>query len=137
MRLLLLFALLVLLWLAWDLLAPLFGVRQMPPWRLRRRLAEGQPPLLVDVRTPQEFNWFHIPGAINAPFGSTGFDAVLKLHSRPGGPPLKVVVVCMTGHRSPLVAWSLKRAGFGEVSNLTWGMAGWKLTGGESVPGGK
>ncbi|MEF2144613.1 MAG: rhodanese-like domain-containing protein [Desulfovibrionaceae bacterium] len=134
MKTLLVLLALILLWDAAWLLA---GLRQTLPWDLRGRLAAGENILLLDVRTPQEFNWFHIPGAINAPFGSTGFDAVLKLHSRPGGPPLKVVVVCMTGHRSPLVAWSLKRAGFGEVSNLTWGMAGWKLTGGESVPGGK
>jgi rhodanese-related sulfurtransferase len=37
-----------------------------------------------------------------------------------------VVVICMTGHRSSLVAWHLQKSGYLNVYNLTWGMAGWE-----------
>jgi rhodanese-related sulfurtransferase len=33
----------------------------------------------------------------------------------------------MTGHRSPMVAYQLKKRGYKQVYNLTWGMLAWKL----------
>ena len=45
----------------------------------------------------------------------------------PVSPSQEVVVICMTGHRSPLVAYALKKKGYTRVCNLTWGMVGWKL----------
>jgi rhodanese-related sulfurtransferase len=40
-----------------------------------------------------------------------------------------VIVICMTGHRSPMVAYQLKKRGYRQVYNLTWGMLAWKLFG--------
>jgi rhodanese-related sulfurtransferase len=40
-----------------------------------------------------------------------------------------VIVICMTGHRSPPVAYRLKKQGFKKVYNLTLGMLAWKLIG--------
>jgi rhodanese-related sulfurtransferase len=39
----------------------------------------------------------------------------------------------MTGHRSSVVAYGLKRRGFTKVYNLTFGMLGWLLSGGETM----
>jgi rhodanese-related sulfurtransferase len=36
----------------------------------------------------------------------------------------------MTGHRSPIAAKRLKKAGYENVSNLVWGMIGYRLSGG-------
>lgn len=132
MRILLAILLLLLLWAAWDLLAPLFGVRQMFPWRLRRRLAGDRPPLLVDVRTPQEFRAFHIPGSRNLPFPPAP-EAVAALAQGDRAHP--IVVICMTGHRSPPAVRRLKRAGFTDVANLTWGASAYALLGGKVVRG--
>jgi rhodanese-related sulfurtransferase len=33
----------------------------------------------------------------------------------------------MTGHRSPVVAYGLKRRGYADVYNLTGGMVAWKI----------
>jgi rhodanese-related sulfurtransferase len=46
---------------------------------------------------------------------------------------LTLVIICMTGHRSSVVAYRLKKRGFTEVHNLTFGMLGWLLSGGETV----
>ena len=43
-----------------------------------------------------------------------------------------VVIICMTGHRSPIVAHQLKKHGYNRVYNLTWGMLAWKLFGGKT-----
>ena len=48
-------------------------------------------------------------------------------------PAKRIVIICMTGHRSPVVARRLKKRGYTNVYNLTWGMWAWKLFGGETV----
>lgn len=117
---------LVALWALWDLaLVPLLGVRQVLPWRLAAMLAEGRAPLLVDVRTPAEFKLFHIPGSKNLPYPPDLAALADEARDRP------VVVVCMTGHRSPLAARSLQKAGFTDVANLTWGASAYALLGGD------
>ena len=88
---------------AWDLVWLATGMVQTPPWRLRRMLGETPGPQLLDVRTPGEFALFHIPGAVNRPEALALSGEELGLdRSRP------VVVVCMTGHRSPFVAKKLR-----------------------------
>lgn len=127
MRVLLLF--LILFFVVWDIGWLLAGVGQTLPGRLKRMLREKPEPQLLDVRTPAEYRWFHIPGAVNRPDAITGDVTTLGLD-----PQRPVVVVCMTGHRSPPVAKKLNEKGF-YATNLTWGMLGWKLAGGETVPG--
>lgn len=118
------------LWAAWDLLlVPLAGVRQVTPWALMRRLERGDSPVLLDVRTSAEYAWFHIPGSRHVGFpppppGELGID--------PGD---EVVFVCMTGHRSPVAAWRLRRQGYPHVGNLTWGASAYALLGGRIVGG--
>lgn len=114
-------------WILWDVAVPAFGIRQRPPWALKKILAQSPPPVLLDVRTPQEFGLFHIPGAINRPAPLMPSEDMLRAWQG-----REVVVICMTGHRSPIMAWKLKKAGL-NASNLTWGMAGWKLLGGATT----
>jgi rhodanese-related sulfurtransferase len=86
------------------------------PWQLDRQLSRDQSELvLLDVRTPMEFAWFHLPGILKKE----------KLAQLPQGRPL--VIICLRGHRSPLVAYALKKEGFNRVYNLTWGMLGWQI----------
>jgi rhodanese-related sulfurtransferase len=118
------------LWALWDLaVVPLLGVRQVLPGRLRAMLATGRRPLLVDVRTPLEFRFFHIPGSKNLPYPPDLAALKDEDRSRP------VVVICMTGHRSPLAARRLMKAGFADVANLTWGASAYALLGGDVKSG--
>ena len=113
--------LLLLLWVAWDVGWTLAGVKPLFPWQLAEEYRRHNPDLvLLDVRTSAEFDWFHIPGAYHVPFR--------RLRARHLEIPKDktVVVICLTGHRSSLVAWHLKKHGYREVYNLTWGMAGWE-----------
>jgi rhodanese-related sulfurtransferase len=57
----------------------------------------------LDVRTPLEYNWFYLPGAQNVPH------LLMNGAKLPPVSPLReIVVIRMTGHRSPLVAYALK-----------------------------
>jgi rhodanese-related sulfurtransferase len=107
----------------WDAVWWFLGVKPRFPWQLKARLDAGPSDLvLLDVRTPLEYNWFHLPGAQNLPH-------VLSDSGKrpPVAPSQEVVVICMTGHRSPWVAYALKKRGEARVYNLTWGMVGWKV----------
>ena len=121
----------VIVWALWDAAVPLFGIRQEPPWRLRARLEAGNAPVMLDVRTPAEYAWFHIPGSVNIPFPPPAPEELGI------GPDDEVVLICMTGHRSPVAAWRLKRQGISHVANLTWGVSMYKILGGKTVPGAK
>jgi rhodanese-related sulfurtransferase len=113
----------VILLFGWDAFWWFLGVKPRFPWQLKDRLtAPGSPPVLLDVRTPLEYNWFHLPGAKNVP------DLLTKGANLPPLPPSReVVVICMTGHRSPIVAYNLKKRGLTQVDHLIWGMVGWKI----------
>lgn len=104
-------------------------VSPMSPWRLRVLLEDKENVVVLDVRTPLEFKAFHIDGAINVPYPA-GLSDFARLIPNPNQ---ATVVVCMTGHRSPLVVRQLQQGGYTNVVNLTWGMVAWKLFGGASL----
>ncbi len=72
---------------------------------------------IIDVRTKVEYKWAHLNSAESFPFGA---GVVAAAHKRPKDTP--VLVICLSGHRSPAVAAVLKRLGFESVYNLNWGM---------------
>jgi len=113
----------------WDVAWLAAGVGQTLPWQLKAMIADKADPQLLDVRTPAEYAFFHIPGAVNRPdaFSKNAVDLGLD-------PNRPVVVICLTGHRSPFVARKLISQGL-DATNLTWGMLGWKLFGGASLAG--
>jgi rhodanese-related sulfurtransferase len=117
--------LILLLLIGWDLGWYLAGVMPLFPWQLKKLLKGKRDPIsLIDVRTRWEYNWFHIKGAANKP------ELLYDVEALPAkGKEEPVIVICMTGHRSPLVAYRLKKCGYNRVYNLTWGMLAWKLSG--------
>ncbi len=122
------FILILLLIIGWDFAWYLAGVKPMFPWHLKKLLkGKGDQITLIDVRTPREYDWFHIRSAVNKPELLSDIDA---LPAKSKADPL--IVICMTGHRSPLVAYRLKKRGYKKVYNLTWGMLAWKLIGGNT-----
>ena len=106
-----------------------FGVSPMSPRTLKETLGKQGAPTVIDVRTPAEFRLFHIPGAINVPYPASLNELALAVPD----PNKPLVVVCMTGHRSPPTVRQLQEGGYTDVRNLTWGMLAWKLFGGPTV----
>ena len=115
----------VLIIVCWDMAWYFAGVKPLFPWQLRKMLKEqGAKLTLIDVRTPLEYKWFHIKGAINKPKLLFNIDALPAISKDD-----PVIVICMTGHRSPPVAYRLKKRRYKKIYNLTWGMLAWKLFG--------
>ena len=86
-----------------------------------RKLAQEDSAILVDVRTPQEYEAGHIPEAVNINMYDPAFFArVQELdRSRP------VYLYCRSGSRSQGAAELLTRIGFRSVFNLRRGIVGW------------
>src|ERR1700687_2959513 len=78
---------------------PFNGV-SMYPRELANRLASGQAPAVIDVRTGIEFRAGHIPGALHAPI----WKILLRLVSLPPDKLAEQVVLCELGPR----AWMAK-----------------------------
>jgi rhodanese-related sulfurtransferase len=87
------------------------------------KLENALPPLLLDVREPEEFvgELGHIRGALLVPL-----DALeRRLPKLAGYVERDVVVVCRAGARSASAGAILRKAGFRRVINLEGGMLAW------------
>ena len=91
---------------------------------LAARLREPEPPLVLDVREPEEFvgDLGHIQGALLVPLDLLE----LRLPKLAGYSERDVVVVCRAGARSATACAMLERAGFRRVRNLEGGMLAWQ-----------
>ena len=68
--------------------------------------------LIVDVRTPREFEGGHYLGAVNIPL-----DSLTARISEFGDKNQPIVVYCRSGRRSGLAKEELRKAGFTQVQN--------------------
>src|SRR4051794_30057064 len=90
---------------------------------LRDRLGHGAPPLILDVRGPDEFDGplGHIDGARNVPLPE------LPRHiAEIGREAGSIVVVCLTDKRSSQAASALAGSGIRDVAVLRGGMRAWR-----------
>ena len=85
-------------------------------------LTRGDPPLLLDVRSAEEFASGHVPGAVNVSHEQVAA-RIAEL-----GAPREVVVYCERGPRASKAASVLGGAGF-SVKHLTGDMGGWREAG--------
>jgi rhodanese-related sulfurtransferase len=91
-----------------------------------KRLQERSSDLIVfDVRTPEEYCRFCIPGGINVPGG----DLILWVEELRRNPQRTVVVNCAGRTRSIIGAATLRRLGLENVRALKNGTMGWLLAG--------
>ena len=91
-------------------------------------LADRPDLLLIDVRTDQEWEQGHIPGAAFLDFLEDDFEA--RAFALPKDRP--IALYCAAGGRSEDAMKKMEKAGFRELYNLRGGFYGWE-DGGEAV----
>lgn len=89
---------------------------------LARGLRTERPPVLLDVRSAQEFASGHIPGAVHAPLPSL----LAVVHAAAPDKHALVVLVCELGPRAQLARVLLKMRGYRNLDLLDGHMAGWR-----------
>jgi hydroxyacylglutathione hydrolase len=97
----------------------------MQPQELAERMACGNAPAVIDVRTGIEFRDGHIPGALHAPI----WKILLCLAKLPSNKEAEMVVLCELGPRAMMAKTLLGVIGFRNVSLLSGHMAGWRRSG--------
>lgn len=97
-------------------------VQMLSTEELRAWLADEQrpAPLLLDVRTPQEFAVSHLPGARRVDPDASAAEVLPLL--RQGQP---VVAYCSVGYRSSALAERLRKAGVENIYNLEGSIFQW------------
>ena len=109
----------------------------MTPGELLARIAAGNPPKILDVRSRREFARGHVPGAVHVPFWTIVNPmrrGPLPLPATWTGSPAdatdgqSVVVYCELGPRAWLAGALLSRRGFGPIEYLDGHMFRWRRT---------
>ncbi len=85
----------------------------------------GYGPTILDVRTPEEYESGHIPGACLVDFNSPDFAAqVEKLPKND-----RYLLYCRSGKRSAKAATLMHEKGFSDVTDMNGGLEAWKEEG--------
>jgi rhodanese-related sulfurtransferase len=89
---------------------------------LAEQLTGPEPPVILDVRTPREWQAQHIAGSLNIPLN--------HLQERLGEVPRprRLVVHCQSGYRSAIAASLLARHSFTRFADLVGGFAAWEAS---------
>jgi rhodanese-related sulfurtransferase len=87
------------------------------------RLASPAPPLLVDVREPNEFETVRIEGAVLMPLSTFA----VRFNELPRDRPL--LLQCAVGGRSATATAHLLASGYRDVTNVAGGIVSWERAG--------
>jgi rhodanese-related sulfurtransferase len=87
---------------------------------LHERRESAAAPVVIDVRTPDEYASGHIPGAVNIPFDQVAqrIDEIDAPHG--------VALYCMIGPRARKGESALLAAGYEKIFHLEGGFAAWQ-----------
>jgi rhodanese-related sulfurtransferase len=99
------------------------------PWDIVDKLETTSPPLIIDVREPHEFAGMHIAGSLNVPRGiletacDYGYEETVSELAE--ARDREIVVVCRSGNRSALAAFTMQLMGYKDVVSMKTGLRGW------------
>ncbi len=94
-------------------------MKTLLPRALSRYLQQGNRPVLLDVREPQEYDICHIPDSVLIPMQQIP-QRLNELNKEQ-----EIVVICHHGMRSAQVGMFLEQNGFKNIINLMGGVAAW------------
>jgi rhodanese-related sulfurtransferase len=95
------------------------------PDAIAPQLESDARPLLLDVRSEDEYREGHIPGAVNIPY----HELPGRLDELAGAKTQAIVVYCEIGVRAGIAELVLDQAGFEQVSLLAGHMQAWRDAG--------
>ncbi|HWA99378.1 MAG TPA: rhodanese-like domain-containing protein [Pirellulales bacterium] len=98
------------------------GVREISIDQVHKRLADAQPPLIVDVREDHEWSQGHLPQAVHLGRGILERD----IEQRVPDVHAELILYCGGGYRSALAAESLQKMGYDNVWSMAGGWRGWR-----------
>ena len=102
------------------------GFKETTVAELRPQLDKNQGLAVLDVRTQQEFNIGHVPGAVNIPLDGLSDAVRMGCLDDLKHPQRTICVICASGGRSAQATVRLTRVfGFPDVVNVAGGTSEW------------
>jgi len=105
------------------------NINEIFPWDLEEKINSRNDLLLVDITEPSEYATVHIKNAINVPRGileaACEWDYEDTVPALANGRDKDIILICRSGNRSALAAYTLQLMGFKQVSSLKTGLKGW------------
>ncbi len=92
------------------------NIPTIAPETLRQLIENGRPPLIIDVRSEEEFREGHIPGAVNIPY-TRDFSRIGLIASPPAD--RTVVIYCRSGRRTRIARSKMVAAGLENKNIIT------------------
>ena len=114
-----------------DLVADtLADITEVFPWDIEEQINDSeQQPLILDIREPDEFSAMHIQDSLHVPRGilesACEYDYEETVRELVEARERNIVVVCRSGNRSALAAFTMQLMGYQQVSSMKTGLRGW------------
>ena len=100
------------------------------PWDIDEKMQDSaEQPLILDIREADEFSAMHIEGSLHVPRGilesACEYDYEETVRELVDARNRDIIVVCRSGNRSALAAFTMQLMGYRQVSSLKTGLRGW------------
>jgi len=100
------------------------------PWDIEEKMQDSEEqPLILDIREADEFSAMHIEGSLHVPRGilesACEYDYEETVRELVDARNRDIIVVCRSGNRSALAAFTMQLMGYRQVSSLKTGLRGW------------
>lgn len=100
------------------------------PWDIEEKMNDSeQRPLILDIREADEFSAMHIEDSLHVPRGilesACEYDYEETVRELVEARERNIVVVCRSGNRSALAAFTMQLMGYQQVSSMKTGLRGW------------
>jgi len=114
-----------------DLIADtLVDIAEEFPWDIEEKINNSElRPLLLDIREADEFAAMHIQESLHVPRGilesACEYDYEETVRELVEARERDVVVICRSGNRSALAAYTMQLMGYQQVCSMKTGLRGW------------
>ena len=104
-------------------------IKEVFPWDVEESINNNEDLILLDIREADEFTSAKIANSINVPRGllegacDWGYDDTVP--ELAAGRDKDIIVICRSGNRSALAAYTMKLMGFTKAKSLKTGLRGW------------
>ena len=102
-------------------------IKEIFPWDVEEMMQSDNPPLIVDIREPYEWDQAHVEDSIHAPRGilegCCDWDYDDTIPELVQARDRDVVVVCRSGNRSVFAAHTMQLMGYEKVSSMATGQS--------------
>lgn len=104
-------------------------MKTIKPEDLHEKQVEGDPVMIIDVRTPEEYQEVHIKGAHLFPLNDLSVDTLKPALEELGQGDAPVYVTCASGRRAAIACQKLMEDDMSNLVVVDGGTVAWEIAG--------